>query len=318
VNNTLYYSIHLLSIVPYWIYSNYSFVIRITRRFVNSALVVYRKKMSSQLIITHAGSAHFDEVTAISLVLASFDSEFSIERREPSPDELENPSIWVIDTGNRYEPEKRNFDHHQALDCPAGFILVADYLKLLDSLSVLPWWKFKDDVDRFGPARASQKHNAGDDLINRNPVESWLVDKFSLDPQGCASLLKSFGTSIIDTARVLKKQVDFWGASRRLTINGISAVIGETRESFGLEEFHRQDKNPPDIAISLDRRSDGWRLYRFDGAPVDFSLISNYPQIEFAHKSGFMAKTKNRISIDQLTKLISKAIIAKPKNGEET
>jgi uncharacterized UPF0160 family protein len=82
--------------------------------------------MISQLIITHAGSAHFDEVTAISLILALFpDENFCIERREPSQDELEDPSIWVIDTGNRHEPEKRNFDHHQSLDCPAGFVLVA-------------------------------------------------------------------------------------------------------------------------------------------------------------------------------------------------
>jgi len=69
--------------------------------------------MNTQLIITHPGSAHFDEMTAVSLILAAHaDTEFHIERREPIPEELDNPDIWVVDIGNRHEPEKRNFDHH--------------------------------------------------------------------------------------------------------------------------------------------------------------------------------------------------------------
>jgi hypothetical protein len=266
--------------------------------------------MNSELIITHPGSAHFDEVTAISLILAYYpDLEFKIERRNPSQAELENPQIWVIDTGNRHEPEKRNFDHHQSLDCPAGFVLVACYLKLIDTLSVLPWWHFKDSVDRFGPFTASQKFNAGDDLVNRNPVETWLVDKFASDPQSSLPLLKSFGVSLIENARALKKQIDCWKSSRRLLISGIPAIIAENRESYGLEEFRRLENNPPDIVISLDRRSDGWRLFRFEGTPVDFSRLSHNPLIEFAHKTGFMAKTKERIPIVDLISLITEAIV---------
>jgi hypothetical protein len=215
----------------------------------------------TQLIITHPGSAHFDEVTAVSLVLTVYaDTEFRIERREPSPTELEDPGVWVIDTGNRYEPEKHNFDHHQSLDCPAAFVLVAEYLGLLNALSVMPWWDFKDSVDRIGPVKASAKYYAGDDLINRSPVETWLVDRFGSEPQASLPLLKSFGIHMIEDARRLKKQIDFWKASRRFVIAGVPVAIGETRESFGLEEYRRMDENPPDIVISLDRRSEGWRL----------------------------------------------------------
>ena len=266
--------------------------------------------MNSQLIITHAGSAHFDDMTAVSLILTAYpDSKFRIERREPTRAELDNPEIWCVDVGDRHEPEKRNFDHHQSLDCPAGFVLIAEYLGLLDTLCVLTWWNFKDSVDRIGPVKSSLKFNAGDDLVNRNPVESWMVDRFAADPQGSVPLLKSFGAKIIENARGLKKQTDFWKTARRLVIAGVPALIGETRESFGLEEFRRLVDNPPDIIISLDRRSEGWRLYRFDGTPVDFSLLSNCPEIEFAHKSGFMAKTRERLPVDQLTALISKAVI---------
>ena len=266
--------------------------------------------MNTQQIITHPGSAHFDDLTAVSLILAAFpNTEFVIERREPAQAELDNPDIWVVDVGDRFEPEKRNFDHHQSLDCPAGFVLVADFLGLSDKLSVLPWWYFKDSVDRFGPVKSSLIFHAGDDLINRNPVEEWLVDRFAADAQGSLPLLRSFGTNIIEYAAKLKKQVDFWKSARRLVIAGVAAVIGETRQSMGIEEFRRLDNNPPDIVISLDRRSEGWRLYRYDGAPVDFSLLANCPEIEFAHKSGFMAKTRERLPIEILTDLISKAVL---------
>jgi hypothetical protein len=268
--------------------------------------------MNRQLIVTHPGSAHFDEVTAISLIIAtSPETGFRVERRDPLPAELENPEIWVVDTGRRHEPERLNFDHHQSLDSPASFVLVANFLGLADALSMMPWWKFKDYVDRIGPVRASDKFNAGDDLVNRNPIEDWMVDRFASDPQSSLPALKSYGCFIIESAQKLKKQIDFWKKSRRLTINGVQAVLGETRESFGLEEFRRLEKNPPDIVISMDRRSDGWRLFRYEGAPVDFRLIADCPEIEFAHMSGFLAKTKEYLPLDELTTLVSKAVVKK-------
>jgi hypothetical protein len=265
--------------------------------------------MKAQLIITHPGSAHFDEVTAVSLILAMHtDTVFRIERREPTQAELDNPDVWVVDTGNRHEPKKHNFDHHQDMDCPAAFVLVAEYLGLLETLSVMPWWHFKDSVDRFGSGKSSAKYHAGDDLVNRNPVESWFTASFASEPEASLPLLKAFGAFIIEDARMLKSQIDFWKNCSRLVIAGVSAMIGETRESAGLEEFRRMDENPPDIVISLDRRNKGWRLFRYDGTPVDFSLISDRPEIAFAHKSGFMAKTKERLGIDDLIALVSKAV----------
>ncbi len=265
--------------------------------------------MKAPLIITHPGSAHFDEVTAISLILAVHaDTAFKIERREPTPAELDDAEVWVVDTGKRHEPEKRNFDHHQSIDCPAAFVLVADYLGLSETLSVMPWWNFKDEVDRFGAVRSAVKFNAGDDLVNRNPMEIWLTGAFSSGPEAALPILKDYGTQLIADARQLKRQIDFWKTSRRLVIAGVPAMIGETRESAGLEEFRRLDKNPPDIVISLARRDEGWRLFRYEGTPVDFSLIADRPEIAFAHKSGFMATTRELLGLDELIELVSRAV----------
>ncbi|MFC1995314.1 MYG1 family protein [Chloroflexota bacterium] len=265
--------------------------------------------MKAQLIITHPGSAHFDEVTAVSLILAVHaDTVFRIERREPTQAELDNPDVWVVDIGDRHEPEKANFDHHQDTDCPAAFVLVAEYFGLLETMSLMPWWHFKDSVDRFGPGKSSIKYHTGDDLVNRNPVETWLMASFASEPEASLPLLKTFGAHIIEDALMLKSQIEFWKTSSRLVIAGVPVMIGETRNSAGLEEFRRLDENPPGIVISLDRRDKGWRLFRYDETPIDFSLISDCPEIAFAHKSGFMAKTKERLAIDDLIALVSKAV----------
>ena len=262
-----------------------------------------------QLIVTHPRSAHFDEVTAVSLVMASRpEVSFRIERRQPERWELDAPDVWVIDTGRRYEPDKRNFDHHQDANLPASFVLVAGHLGLAESMAVLPWWHFKDSVDRIGARRSSVIFGAGDDLVNRNPMEEWLVERFASDTESILTLLTTFGNHLIENARNLKQQIEFWKTGRRLVIAGVPAIIGETRETAGLEEFRRLDEHPPDIVISLDAAGAGWRLFRYDGAPVDFSRISGCPEIDFAHNSGFMAKTKERLPIDDIIALVGKAV----------
>ncbi len=268
--------------------------------------------MNAQLIVTHPGGAHFDEVTAISLILAAnAGSEFRVERRDPRPSELQDSTIWVVDTGRLHEPQRLNFDHHQSLDTPASFVLLADYLGLLPDLKVMPWWDFKDAVDRFGPVRSAQKFGAGDFVVNRDPMGEWLIGAFASNPQGSLAALASYGRFLIDGALRFRKQIDFWIAAPRIVISGLRAVIGETKDSLGLDEFRRLDKNPPDVVISLDSQGDGWRLFRFDGVPVDFTRISGSSQIEFAHKSGFLAKTRGRIPIDEVVALIERAAIRK-------
>ena len=266
--------------------------------------------MKEQKIIMHPGSAHFDDVTAVSLVLAVHENTyFHIERREPMPEELDDPDIWVIDIWERYEPEKHNFDHHQSLECPASFVLIATYLGLAERLSIMPWWDFKDEVDRYGSRNTSTKFNAGDDLINRNPIEDWLTVRFASDVEKTVPLLKSFGKYLIEEAGKLKNQIEVLRAGTRLEISGVPAVISETRETTGLEEFRRLEEYPPDIVISLDRRDDGWRIFRYDGTPVDLTLISDDVRVSFAHKSGFLAKTRERLSVDDLIDLVSSAVV---------
>ena len=62
------------------------------------------------------------------------------------------------------------------------------------------------------------------------------------------------------------------------------------------------------VSISKDDRGDGWTLYRYDDDPrVDFSVLAGHPDIVFAHKGGFIAKTK-AITINEAIEIVRKAL----------
>ena len=72
--------------------------------------------MKTQLIITHAGRFHADEVFAIALLRKIYPAN-NIERIKRKDNSLtkyvQNPNIIVVDVGDEYDPTKLNFDHHQ-------------------------------------------------------------------------------------------------------------------------------------------------------------------------------------------------------------
>jgi len=67
--------------------------------------------MEIKTIITHRGGAHKDDFLACSLLVACH--EVPIFRKDPTDEDLADPSIAVVDVGHLHEPEKNNFDHHQ-------------------------------------------------------------------------------------------------------------------------------------------------------------------------------------------------------------
>jgi uncharacterized UPF0160 family protein len=65
-------------------------------------------------IITHPGLFHADDVCAVAwLRFWTSPRELPVERRNPAPEELADPSVAVVDVGGQNEPSLRNFDHHQ-------------------------------------------------------------------------------------------------------------------------------------------------------------------------------------------------------------
>jgi len=270
-------------------------------------------------IITHPGKAHFDEFLAISLVLAVHGKteegiDFIIERRDPDTADLDDPNTWVIDVGGRYEPDKKNFDHHQDLDLGGSFVLVADYLGISDRLKNMSWWSFKDRMDRFGPVNVAREFGVKSLIETYSPFEAWFLTLFEKNPSSVRHFMYKFGVYIIDQADLLTRRLVFWDKCERIEIKGKTVLVGLTEDSSGLDDYCRSlSTNPVDIAISYDRRGKGWRLYRIDtpsnNRSVDFTRIESYDEILFAHKNGFIAKTKKKIDFERVKELVGMAVL---------
>lgn len=264
----------------------------------------------NKLIITHPGTAHFDEFFAISLLLAvNNDVVYTIERRHPTEEELANPDIWVIDVGMKLEPDLKNFDHHQGTDIPASFMLVADHLGLTATLRVTPWWEFKDTFDRFGPFKIADELGIENLLAFINPIENWLLELFEQNSEEIYPLMRSFGQHVITGARTLSSQIEFWANSEKCIVKNKTVLIGLTNDSTGSQRYSSQMDLPAEISVTYDGRGEGWRLARLNKATgVDFSKLEGDEKIKFAHKTGFIAKTKQRIPVNEVMKLVEKAI----------
>ena len=63
-------------------------------------------------------------------------------------------------------------------------------------------------------------------------------------------------------------------------------------------------------SVSHDPREPfGWALYRFHDDPrIDFSQLEGDPRFEFVHKVGFMAKTKERLGLEEVEALVQQSL----------
>ncbi|MCP4576735.1 MAG: hypothetical protein GY846_10680 [Deltaproteobacteria bacterium] len=94
-----------------------------------------------------------------------------------------------------------------------------------------------------------------------------------------------------------------------MTVKGKIVLIGLTDDSTGSQRFSEQMDIPASIAVTYDGRGKGWRLSRLNDAPgVDFSRLINHKDILFAHKTGFVAKTRKRLPLEAVLKLVEPAV----------
>ena len=261
-------------------------------------------------ILTHSGMAHFDEICAISVVLAKNSTKAHyIERREPSELELQDPNVWCIDVGGRYEPALHNFDHHQDIYLPASFVQVVDYFNL-DGLKEMEWFDFKNDMDVNGPFKTSQKYEIKNIWGLLSPLEDFVIRRFQENPSAIYDIMMAWGLELVKFSEKFKKALEFWSKSEVQDINGHPVLIGLTDDNTASQKFRDSMEKPASISVMWDNREPfGWNLYRFNDTPgVDFSRLIGHPDILFAHKGGFIAKTKTRLPLEEVLELIKIAV----------
>jgi hypothetical protein len=275
-------------------------------------------------IVTHPGKAHRDELLAVSIAIHIYDVD-SVYRREPTLEELQDPEVLVLDVGGRHEPELANFDHHQ-MDrnaepaCALSLMLEAE--GLAEAFSFLPWYAPTVLMDSKGPFATAKELGLGRfpfELLS--PVEDVMLGGFSEvieltdeNPAALAALgfLGQIGERLVVSAGKAREAYQKLSETVSVTdIEGVKALVFETTDTRMAQDI--RDREHPDAGISLawDDRGDGWALYRFNDHPrVDFSALEGDSAVLFAHKGGFIAKTRKRLSLDEAKSLVARAVHA--------
>ena len=250
-------------------------------------------------IVTHPGLAHVDDIMACALAYAfGVPHGAVVERRRPTPEELDDPTILVLDVGLVCDPSRMDFDHHQRsrTESPkCSYKLFAEWLGVEAELQALfPWYETWNLIDVIGPfAVAAQIGCAGDGLAGfvSNPLADWVIRHFADDPAFRSKVAIGLANEIDKTRRCW---VELQQKASMLEINGLP--VADMR-SCAPQEISRCSEawiriNRPACIIQYDSRGDGLTFLRCNDDPrLDFSRSAGKPYALFAHPGGFVLKT---------------------------
>lgn len=267
----------------------------------------------NQYIVTHPGGAHRDEVLACALILGArpHGPLMSIERREPTENEIDHPDVWVVDTGGAHSPSLRCFDHHHQFErgtVSSAALLVAQHLGLDEHMrDAYPWWDATHRMDSLGGA-ATARHYGLDSHPSwawGGPFEAALLAMFGSasrhDEQSTVVMaLRLMGLELVRHAREHAAKVEECWACHAVEEHAGLGVLYCSRPvspSASSSVIRALGERGTAIAILVapDDRGPGWTLLRIDDHPrVDFRRIDGHEDCAFAHQGGFVAKTRHR------------------------
>ncbi len=275
--------------------------------------ILNRDCMTIQLIVTHPGGAHKDDFLACSL-LAHLHG-VPIQRRDPTEEDLADPSICVVDVGGVHDPERNNFDHHQfPRDAPplCALSLVLQSMGLYeDALSFCAWLRPAEWLDTLGPNETAKLMGIPRSALSElnSPLDITLLNRFAghteLKPESpIYQVMRMVGEDIVNYLRSLRERLDYLKERGQIwtiaTDDGpIQALFLEKSDlisedpSFGIYAFIESEGRQEEIQALVypDRRGDGYGLTRYnDSQRLNFSQIESCDDVRFAHKRGFVAK----------------------------
>jgi len=287
-------------------------------------------------IITHPGSAHRDDFMSVCLVLDQLRFSMyasgahpmfpSVERKEPSVADLQDPNVWCLDVGLDHCPKLNNFDHHQferdaAPRCALSLVLEKLGLESAARAASGGWLRFTEIIDCKGPFVACDEYGISRDTLAalESPIESQLLRLWEVNPDSDAikELMADLGKQWRTYWEKFENRCDLLAeTSVYLDLDGTNGVmlvaIDRTDEpTFALEKFILASGKNPSVIVFQDDRGVGHALYRRNDDPrIDFSKIKDDPKIIFAHVNGFIAKTVEGLAVFEIMDLIQKSVVA--------
>ena len=265
-------------------------------------------------IVTHPGGSHKDDLLAVCVLAALH--HCPIVRRDPTPAELDDPEVAVVDIGGVHDPARSNFDHHHfprehAPTCALSLVL--DHLGLYqDALQFCDWLETAEWFDSRGPKKTGEWLGVPRRAISQlnSPIDMTILRRFAqatrLEPtEPLYAVMAMIGEDLLEYLRDARTRLDY--IDRR--VERWSIPCGDDRiealylprsepaadEPSGMLGSYIRAKKLDSVIAAIvypDRRGDGFGIGRYEDHPrLDFSAVEGQPDVHFAHKSGFMCKT---------------------------
>ena len=274
-------------------------------------------------IVTHGGGPHMDDLISVCIVLAIRNDIKCVERRPVEPEEIADPTVWVLDQGGVYDPENRNFDHHQF---PAGtrkctLSLIADYFDLKNDLDEMVWFRVLVLDDTLGAIKTAGELDCNATLLKgllNGPVNEFVLARFEqakkLDSGSeLIKLLSAIGTYIVTDIRNKKERIQLLREKAEFDdVNGLKVLFfmeDVPDPKLSIAAYIKETGKNTGVVVVANTRESGWSLSRVaDNPRVDFRRIKGANDVLFVHANGFVAKTR-RIEKPAIIRLLETAIV---------
>ncbi len=270
--------------------------------------------MPINTILTHPGSAHKDDFLACCILVHVHRAP--VERRDPTPSDLCEPSTAVIDVGGIHDPASKNFDHHQFSQDGTPICAISLVLQDLglydDARKFCEWLEPAEWFDCRGVSETARWLGVERDIMGKlnSPIDVTLLRRFATsrrlfqeDPLW--HIMAYIGEDIVGFLSSLRQRLAFirqhcevWTVD---TPSGSFDALFMPRThplpenpSSGLPRFISQSDHASSIIAMVypDRRGNGYGLSRHNDTPLlDFTKIASCPDVHFSHARGFVAKS---------------------------
>ena len=280
-------------------------------------------------IVTHPGHAHRDDFLSVCFVLAMCAEEGnspSLKRRNPTEEDLNDPSVVVLDVGEQHQPELSNFDHHQFdrdSEPVCALTLILQNMTIYEEAKRgFRWLNVTEKFDSKGPHYVANQIGVEWNKISDatfSPIEEVILHRFSkftgFNPKSSINiLLTTIGEELLKT---LEQFTSRWQQlSDSITTSLVYGneivfslgILGDNDPSFALNAYVADNHPDAVVTITHDDRGDGYCLFRLNDSPkIDFSRIENDERVLFAHKNGFVAKTHDKLESTEILELLEKS-----------
>ena len=268
-------------------------------------------------IVTHPGGAHKDDLLAVCVLAALHGCP--IVRREPTPEELDDPQVAVVDIGGIHDPARSNFDHHHFPREHATDLRAEPRPRSSRALPGRACSSATGSRPQSGSTRAGPRRPASGSACrvarSRSSTRrstSTLLRRFAqttrLEPDRSALRVHEDGrrrSARVPAGRARAARLHrrarpalddpVWRRHRSRRCSCLAPSAGADEPSSMLGQLHpraearRRDRRDR-LSGSTRRRASASAATRIIPS-LDFSRVEGQPDVHFAHKSGFMCKT---------------------------